>query len=573
MRVALAAAMVVLIVFGGRLFQLQGLDPGQLAKQAQADRSRKVTLSAQRGDILDVSGAALATSVERRNITVDQTVVKEYNKTKTKLPPSQRGVDGVALVLSPVLGMTQAQLVKKLTGTKPYVYLKKLVEPGVWAEVDRKDIPGIYSERVSERKYPNTQVAASIIGFLGKDGTPLSGIEKIRNDVLQGTNGTFSYERGAHGQQIATGVTSQTNPVPGKDIQLTIDQDLSWQAQDALAKQVALTDSRAGAVVIMNARTGDILGLANAPTFDPNAPGDASTADRALVDVFEPGSTSKVITLAAAIEEGKANPGTRLTVPGVLQRGGEAFHDSHVHGPEKLTLAGVLAESSNIGTIKVGERMSRTTLHSYLTKFGYGSRTGVGLPESPGILTPVNKYSNTTPYTVMFGQGVSVTALQAANVFATIANDGVRNTPRVIKAIGGADGRLHEQPAGPKTRVISAKTAQKVRLMMEGVVGKEGTGQLASIPGYRVAGKTGTADFYDDKVGKYNGYTASFIGMAPADNPRLVVAVILQQPKKNGHYGGSVAAPVFQELMEKALAREGVPPSGVKAPEVPLTWR
>jgi cell division protein FtsI (penicillin-binding protein 3) len=162
---------------------------------------------------------------------------------------------------------------------------------------------------------------------------------------------------------------------------------------------------------------------------------------------------------------------------------------------------------------------------------------------------------------------------KAANVFATIANDGVRNTPRVIKAIGGADGRLHEQPAGPKTRVISAKTAQKVRLMMEGVVGKEGTGQLASIPGYRVAGKTGTADFYDDKVGKYNGYTASFIGMAPADNPRLVVAVILQQPKKNGHYGGSVAAPVFQELMEKALARESVPPSGVKALEVPLTWR
>ena len=574
LRLALVAAMVVFTVFGARLFQLQALDADALAAKALASRTRTIDMPAQRGDILDVTGAALATTVERRNITVDQTVVDQYNLRRTTLPATQKGVAGVALVLSPVLGLTQAQLVKRLTGKHPYAYVIKDVEPGIWAEVERKAIPGIYSERVSKRTYPNNKTAASMIGFLGKDGTPLSGIEKTRNDILQGTDGEYTYERGAKGQQIATGLTSETNAVPGNDIQLTIDRDLQFQAQDALAKQVKETGAKSGAAVIYDIKTGDVLALADAPTFDSNAPGKASAADRenrALIDAFEPGSTSKVVTAAAAIEEGVAKPTTRLSVPWELDRGGQTFHDSHEHPVENLTLAGVLAQSSNIGTIKIGERMSNATLHSYLTKFGYGTRTGIGLPESPGILRDVKDYSNTTPYTLMFGQGVSVTALQAASVFATIANDGVRTTPRVIKAIGGEDGQLHEQPAGPTTRVVSAKTAKQVRLMLESVVSEDGTAVAAAIPGYRVAGKTGTADYYDDQVGRYNGYTASFIGMAPADKPRLVVAVILQQPV-NGHYGGTVAAPVFKELMKKALARESIAPSGTKAPKVRLDW-
>jgi cell division protein FtsI (penicillin-binding protein 3) len=574
LRVALVAAMVVFTVFGARLFQLQGLDADALAAKALASRIRTIELVAQRGDIVDVTGAALATSVERRNIVVDQTVVITYNSKRTSLPPAQKGVAGAAMVLAPVLDMSQAQLEKKLTGTRSYASVLKDVEPTVWAEVERKAVPGLYSERVSKRTYPNRQTAASLIGFLGKDGTPLSGIEKTRNDILQGTNGKYSYERGAKGQQIATGISTSTAAVPGREIQLTINRDLQWQTQDALNRAVTATAARSASAVIYDTRTGDVLALADAPTFDSNAPGKAKAADRgnrALVDVFEPGSTSKVVTAAAAIEEGKAKPSTRLTVPGTLMRGGKLFHDSHDHATEHLTLAGVLAQSSNIGTIKVGERLPKATLLDYLKKFGYGGKTGIGLPESGGILTPLKSYSDTTPYTVMFGQGVSVTALQAASVFATIANDGVRTTPRVIKAIGDENGLMHEQPAGPTRRVVSAKTAKQVRLMLESVVSEDGTADAASIPGYRVAGKTGTADYYDDQVGRYNGYTASFIGMAPADNPRLVVAVILQQPV-NGHYGGTVAAPVFQELMKKALALEGVAPSGTKAPRVPLTW-
>lgn len=374
--------------------------------------------------------------MERRDIIVDQTVVTEYNKTRSKLPPEQKGVAGAALVLSPVLEVSQALLVKKLTGKKRYTTVLKDIEPAVWAEVEAKAIPGLYGVRVSKRIYPNSEVGASMIGFLSKDGRPLAGIEKSRNDILQGTAGSRSYERGANGQPIATGVSSEIAPIPGDDIQLTIDRDLQWQALDALSKQVKATEARSGAAVIMDIKTGDVLALADAPTFDPNDTGKAKASDltnRALVDVFEPGSTSKVITAAAAIEEGVASPTTKLKVPYSLNRGGDVFHDSHEHETEQLTLAGVLAQSSNVGTIKVGEKMSNGTLHDYLTKFGYGSRTGVGLPESAGLLTDVKKYSNTTPYTVMFGQGVSVTALQAANVFATVANDGIRNTPRVIK--------------------------------------------------------------------------------------------------------------------------------------------
>jgi cell division protein FtsI (penicillin-binding protein 3) len=327
--------------------------------------------------------------------------------------------------------------------------------------------------------------------------------------------------------------------------------------------------------VILDTRTFDVLALADAPTFDANSPGASPMANlesRALMDTFEPGSTNKVITAAAALQEGKAKPSTRLTVPGVLQRGGATFHDAENHSVEKLTLAGVLAKSSNIGAIKIGERLSPSTMYGYQTKFGLGSRTGVGLAESTGILAPYQDWNNSQRYTVLFGQGLSVTSLQMADVFATIANDGVRRTPRLIKAVTGLDGgALQQQPLGATTRVISARTARQLRLMLEGVVSDAGTGVLATVPGYRVAGKTGTAQAYDAKCGCYNGYTASFIGIAPADKPRLVVAVFLQNPVGD-HFGGSVAAPVFKELMTSALLREGIAPTGAKAPDVPLDW-
>jgi cell division protein FtsI (penicillin-binding protein 3) len=485
------------------------------------------------------------------------------------------GVAGAAQALSPLVGKSVPALMKALTGNRGYMIVAKGIEPAVWREVDDLNIPGLDGVQADLRTYPANEVGASVVGFLSADGeTALSGIERSEDKLLKGTAGRTTYEKGKGGQEIATGVSTEVAPVAGDTVQLTINADLQYRAQELLAAQAKLVKAKSGSAVIMDIRTGEILALADVPTFNANTPGKAAVADRgnrSLNDVFEPGSTSKVITAAAAIEEGKASASTRLTVPGTINVGGRTFHDSEVHGDEQLTFAGVLAKSSNVGTIKIGSRLSPATLYSYLTKFGIGAKTGVGLPESAGLLAPYQDWSNSQRYTVLFGQGLSVTSLQSASVFATIANNGVRLTPRLIKSITTADGTTVPQPAQTRTRVISAATAKTLRLMMEGVVSDNGTAVKATIPGYRVAGKTGTAQYYDPKVGGYNGYTASFVGIAPADKPRLVVGVWLQQPTDN-HYGGTAAAPVFHDLMTYALQQENVPPTLTKAPKVPLEW-
>jgi cell division protein FtsI (penicillin-binding protein 3) len=290
----------------------------------------------------------------------------------------------------------------------------------------------------------------------------------------------------------------------------------------------------------------------------------------ALAEAYEPGSVNKVITFSAALQEGLVRPDTPVTVPPTYTVAGHVFHDAEVHGTEHLTLAGVLAQSSNIGTILTGERVPSAALYDMMHRFGLGTRTGVGLSESAGLLVPYQKWTDSQRYTVMFGQGMSLTALQAASVFATIANDGVRLQPQLVAGERDQNGVLHPENTPTGVRVISSDTARQLRLMMENVVGDNGTAAKAVVPGYRVAGKTGTAQAAVNGV--YDGYTASFIGMAPADDPALVIAVILQRPTK-GHFGGEVAAPVFQQLMTYALAERKIPPTGTKAPEIPLQWR
>jgi cell division protein FtsI (penicillin-binding protein 3) len=572
MRWGLAAVLCVFGLFGARLVQLQGLDSAALAAKAIASRSYTDKLPAQRGDILDATGAVMATTVERDNITVDQRIVNQY-RVRDKVPLEEKGVPGAAAAMAPILGMSVSALEKSLTGRRPFAYVIKGVEPNVWRAVSDLKIPGIYDEQASQRTYPGGSVAANVLGFVGQDGTALAGVEFSKNSLLKGSAGKQTYEKGAGGQEIPVGTSSGTAAVPGRNIQLTIDSDLQWKTQEALSAAVKETGSASGSVVVMT-RTGDVLALADAPTFNSNQPGKAKPADlgdRALLDVFEPGSTSKVITAAAALQEGKATPTSKLKVPGILHRGGKYFHDAETHGTEKLTLAGVLAKSSNIGAIEVGERLSPTTMYDYLTKFGIGSQTGVGLPEERGLLAKPQDWNSSQRYTILFGQGLSVTALQSASVFATVANNGVRVQPRVIQAISDPTGKLQPQPQGRSTRVISTKVAKELQLMLESVVSDDGTAVKATIPGYRVAGKTGTADAYDTSCSCYRGHTASFVGMAPADNPQLVVAVYLQQPKSN-YYGGTVAAPVFQQVMTYALANEKVVPTGTKAPKVPLEW-
>jgi cell division protein FtsI (penicillin-binding protein 3) len=356
-------------------------------------------------------------------------------------------------------------------------------------------------------------------------------------------------------------------------VQLTIDRDIQWRAQQAIAEQVRKTRARSGSVIVMDPRTGHILAMATAPTFDPAAPAKARDEDllnRAVTEVFEPGSTNKVITAAGVMEEAGVRPETEFVVPWRMQRNGRVFHDSHSHGVQRLTFGGVLATSSNVGTILAGERISKEQLHKYLRAFGFGQPTGLRFPgESDGLLPAPQRWYGAQRYTIAFGQGVSVTALQMASVYATIANRGVRVPPMLVAGTTDDRGTVTPITGRPHQRVISERTAAELSRMLEGVTSEEGTAPAAKVPGYRVAGKTGTAERPNPQCNCYRGggYTASFAGYAPADAPRLVAQVVLQDPKR-GHYGGEVAAPVFKDVMSYALQSRKIPPTGSRSPKI-----
>ena len=565
LRGAVVVLGLVLSLFGGRLVQLQGLDATAYATEASQGRLRTVTLPATRGSITDRHGLPLATTVDAVNVTADQTLVEDPAAT--------------AAVLAPVLGLEAVELEVTLTGTDRFVYVAKGVTPEVWRQVteldlpDTEGIPGIFAEQTSRRTYPGGKVAANVVGFVGADGHGLGGLEYALDEVLAGRDGEVTYERGAGGRRIPTGRSGGRPAVAGQDVRLTIDRDIQWVAQQALARKVAQTGSRSGTVVVMDPRTGDLLAVATAPTFDPAQPGDAPEIARgnlALSEAYEPGSTGKVVTAAALIEEKAVTPTTPVTVPNRLRRAGSTFKDFENHKTQKLTYAGTIAKSSNIGTILAAEKMGLEKLHPYLEKFGVGSPTGLGLPgEASGALLPVDAWSATSGYTMAFGQGYSVNSVQMASIFATIANDGVRVAPRLVASRTAADGTETRTPRGKKTRVVSARTARTVRLMLETVLGEGGTAPSARVPGYRVGGKTGTAQRFDPRCSCYRGYTMSFIGMAPVDDPRVVVAVALQLPK-SGAGGGSTGGPVFKEVMSFALQSMRVPPTGTRPPGIPI---
>jgi cell division protein FtsI (penicillin-binding protein 3) len=561
LRIFLVISAIVLGVFGGRLVQIQGIDGPALAKAGEAALLRTITLPALRGTITDVNGVVLAQSLDARNVTADQTQVTD---------PA-----GEAAAIAPIVGIDIATLTQRLTGHRKFEYVAKGISPQKWALISALHLPGILSEHTQVRFYPAGSVGADVVGFVGGQGQGLGGIEYALNNQLNGVPGWLTYERGSGGSVIATGVNQQVPAIQGVTVRLTINRDIQFMVQQAIADQVAYTQADSGSVVVMNPSTGAIYALAAVPTFDANHAGKSPAADRgnrAVSDVFEPGSTSKLMTMAAVLQEGAANPLTRFAVPGLLQRGGKTFHDDVPHGTWDLTLTGVLARSSNIGTILASEKIGAAKLYKYLKLFGIGETSGMNFPgESAGDIPALANWSGTSFPTIAFGQGLSVTAVQAASVFATIANGGVRVAPSLIEGTTDGNGNFFAPPTPVSVRVVSAATAATLRTMLESVVSEQGTAPLARIPGYRVAGKTGTASRVDPTCRCYRGYTASFIGMAPADAPRLVVAVFLQNPR-NGHFGGQIAAPVFQRVMTYALQVLGIPPTGTSPPTLPTVF-
>ncbi len=542
--VLLILAVVILLAFSARLVDLQGLRGDQLAAAAVDQRTVTVQVLADRGQITDTNGIPLAQTVEARHITADQTLIEDPR--------------AAAEALAPILAADPDVLVERLTGDRRFVYVAKEQTPQAWRRIQELGLVGIFSERTTKRVYPAGNVAANVVGFVGAEGNGLAGVEYARDGILAGVDGWRTYERASGGAAIPTAETSAQDPVPGTDIQLTIDRDIQYVAQRVLTDAVERFRAESGSVVVMDPRTGHILALATAPTFDANSPEDAAPEDlgnRALTDAFEPGSTAKVMTIAAVLEEDGAKRDTMFQIPPVLERAGKVFHDATDHGGYEWDLETVLARSSNIGTILAAETIPQETFFDYLRRFGIGEATGLGFPgETAGYLPPIAEWSGTTFPTLTFGQGFSVNAVQAASVFATIANDGVRVPVSLVKNSDVGNAPLDGD------RVVSADTARVIREMLENVVADGGTAPMAGIPGYRVGGKTGTAQVINLECGCYDGSTiGSFIGMAPIEQPELVVGVTIVKPQVQ-QMGGEVAGPVFRDVMTYALQARKVAP-------------
>jgi cell division protein FtsI (penicillin-binding protein 3) len=574
LRIVVVAIAFIFSLFAGRLVQLQAVNSVNYGATASAERTQDYVLTATRGSILDSSGQPLAESVDAVDITADPVQISTL-----KQDPTVYASKLAALLGNPPGSVDVAALRGKLSNvTTRYVLLAKQVTPQVWSQIKALGLSGVYGVPDARTVYPSGALASNLVGFVNASGKGAAGLEGAYDGLLAGRNGRISYQA-ADGIEIPAAGINEQAPVSGTSIETTVDSSIQWAAQQAIDEQVAASKAESGTVVVMDPRSGAVLALATSPSYDQSnlaAANPASLGDRAVSEVYEPGSVAKVITMAAAIQQGIADPTTKVIVPGAIPRGGTIFHDDTYHGTEHLTLTGVLAESSNIGTIETADRLGPhrdQTLYDYLTAFGLGRPTGLNLPgESPGILAAPSKWSGSQRYTIPFGQGLSLNAVQATSVFATIANAGVRVTPNLVKGYVDANGKFTPAAAPARTQVVSPQTAHEVEQMMESVVSEKGTAPAAKIAGYRVAGKTGTANRYDSRCNGYCGYTASFIGFAPADNPQLVVSVVLQNPTSGPHFGGSIAAPVFQKVMSFALQSLAIPPTGTKPPDLPVTW-
>ncbi|WP_030542987.1 penicillin-binding protein 2 [Streptomyces albus] len=584
---------LVMLAFVVRLLQVQAVEADTYAAKSKVNRYITHEIAAERGSITDRSGGELATTVDAYDIIGDPYLFTPEQSETGDAP------ERAAELLAPILGEDEDTLAEKLSaGDSRYAVLARRRSPQVWQQIkDLKDgfagksgsggepnpLAGIYQEPHSKRVYPNRELAAGILGFVNAEGTGGGGLEAKLDKELAGEPGKITYAHSG-GRRVPTESAREQPAVPGSDVRLTIDRDLQWAAQRAITDRVRKSGAERGYVVVQDARTGEILALANAPGFDPNDISAAGTnlGNPALQDAYEPGSTSKVMSMAAVLEEGAATPGTHVTVPNRLHRADRLFADDVDHPTWYLTLNGVLAKSSNLGTILAVEQLGATqkeankVLHSYLRKFGIGRPTGLGYPgETPGILAKPEDWNASQQYTIPFGQGLSINAVQAASVYSTIANGGLRVEPTLVRGTTGPDGRFTPAPEPETTRVISEKTAKTLARMLESVVGsEEGTGTKARIPGYRVAGKTGTSNRVDPDTGRYNGYTASFAGFAPADKPRITVYCAVQDPDpaKGSYFGGQTCGPVYKQVMEFALKSLKVPPTGAEPAKLPVTF-
>lgn len=578
LRLFIVAVVLIAVFFIGRLIEVQIFRASEINQQSLSSRSVTHTIPAIRGQILDSTGRVLARTVLKYDVNVAPVNVKpqprKVNGVTVEIPVAQ-----LVAQIAGILGMTPEEVSAKIAGTGQYANIKRGVDANVYDQLKKLQVDWIYFDAIPSRTYPSGALAGSLIGFLTSDGKPMGGIESLYNSCLAGVDGKESYEKGEDGIKIPDSVVTTTKAVNGRDVHLTINADLQYFAQQVLTQKWASLKADWATAVVIEVKTGKILVAAEAPTMDPNDPS-ASTAEarhaRIFESAFEPGSVIKMVTAATLVDTGKGTPASQVVAPFgwvVPGSGGYRVTDSHQHGNDKLTLTGVLRDSSNTGIMKLGSAVDASTRFSYLSKFGMGKKTAVNFPgESSGFVLPYQQWDGIKKYVSMFGQGFSVTPIQSAMMYQAVGNMGVRLQPQLVAGCDDASGNLQKTPVPAGQRVITATTARTTIDMLEKVVEQGGIGRHAAVAGYRVGGKTGTAQITDPATGRYgNLHAISFIGMAPAEDPQFVVAVTAYKSRTVSNSLG--ATPIFKAIMQQVLRTYRVAPSTTKSANIPTEWK
>jgi cell division protein FtsI (penicillin-binding protein 3) len=566
-RLRLGSALLVLLLgFGAIVVRLVDLQAGgghEYTAFGASQRFQDIALPADRGSIFDRNGNDLAISIPQRTIWADPRLIDD--------PAAE------VAVLTPILGLDAAgslDLTTKLRGKAQFTYVARRVPDATAKAVERAKLPGIFFLDEPKRFAPGGDLARSVLGKVGVDNEGLSGLELQYDRLLTGEPGELVIEKDPRGRTIPGGEKQLQPAARGDDLVLTLDRSMQYETERALAAQIAAKGAKGGVAIVSKPGTGEILALANM-TKDPKTGAVRTVGNNmAATAVYEPGSVNKVITVAAAIEEGLVSPSTELLVPDHLQVSDHLFSDHDPHPTENYSVTRILTESSNIGTIKLAQMLGKDRLDTYLRRFGLGAKTSLGFPnEAAGILLRPKDYSGTSMGSIPIGQGIAVTAMQMLEAYNVLANDGVYIPPRLVEETVGGDGTSRPAKVGETRRVVSESTAAKMRDMLANVVA-EGTGTRGGITGYTVAGKTGTArkpvatGGYRDASGYH--YVATFAGFVPAERPELSIIVVIDEPAGD-IYGGTVAAPVFADLAQYGLRLFRIPPPLVKRAPAPDT--
>jgi len=567
-------AIILVLVFIARLFWFQVANAESYRDEAREAIEVTRNIEAVRGDILDSEGNVLATTIFTWDVNIDP----------VNVGPVTLDIDGkqqaftkeeIAAYLAGILKLKTKDVLAKMTGEGRYANLKQRATATQFTRIKNLDIPWVYFDRKQTRYYPQGAVAGNLVGFVGSDGSPLAGIERTMNSCLAGTDGKEMYEQGADLIKIPSSIRTITPVRDGSDVVLSINSDLQYSAQQEVAATVRRLQADWASAIVIEVKTGKILAAAEAPTVDPNKPGavrEQNRGSRIFQTAFEPGSILKPVAAATAVDTKKATPTTQVVAPDRLRMPwGQYINDSNAHPPQKLTLAGVLTKSSNTGIIQIGGKVDSATRYEYMQKFGMGQKTGVNFEgESSGVLANYTTWDKMTDKAVMFGQGVSLTPIQTAAIFQTFANKGVRLPPALVTGCRDNDGNLTPTKVEPEVRVLSESSASQTIDMLEKVVEKGPIGRTAGIHGYRVAGKTGTAQIAEGKgYGKL--YAVSFVGLAPAEDPKYVVAVTAYKSRTVSNSLG--ATPGFVAVMKQVLKTYGIPPSTTKSKNIPTEWK